>query len=102
MGETGCRKPHPYEQVIRYEDINNFIANMLGETIELLPEEAKRRVDIYMKSNAVQFNARKDPYKVASERLSAYLHENADSFVDAARKIAAVGISMDLDYDELR
>ena len=97
-----AEKPHPYEQVIRYEDINKFIANMLGETIELLPEEAKRRVDIYMKSNAVQFNARKDPYKVASERLSAYLHENADSFVDAARKIAAVGISMDLDYDELR
>ena len=79
--------PQSFLQVVRYEEINSFISGMLDELQEYLPDVVRQGIADFTYNDSREFSARRDPYKVPSKKLSIYLAENSNLFVEAARKI---------------
>ena len=55
----------------------------------VLRRESKQRIDAFTQNYTNQFHTRRDPYFSPSEKISAYLSENSNSFVETAKKIVA-------------
>ncbi|MDH5573047.1 MAG: hypothetical protein OEY89_14900, partial [Gammaproteobacteria bacterium] len=82
-------KPQPFVQVVRYDEIDSFIIATLDELRDFFPSEINQRIDDFTHSRGGPFRPRKDPYTVPSRKLSIYLAENSNAFIEAAKKIEA-------------
>jgi FkbM family methyltransferase len=76
-----------FTNVVRYEEINQYILEILNEIREFLPEHAQRKIDDFAKHPAGYFSARGNPFQAPSAKLTAYLLENASQFKSAAESI---------------
>lgn len=81
--------PQPFLHVVRYEELNSFIAVTLGELHDNLPEETRERVDAWIHNSGDQFRARQNPFQAPSVNLTTYMTENAHVFQQNANKVVA-------------
>lgn len=77
----------PFTYVVRYEDINLFIATTLANLKAYLPIKTQILIDEFARNGTSRFLARQDPFVTPSEKLSAYLMDNADIFNNISRNI---------------
>lgn len=78
-----------YFQLIRYEEINSFIITTLNEIYDYLSDDSKKRVRDFNSKGPRQFRPRNDPFLAPSEKLSSFISENAEIFIQYAKKVKA-------------
>jgi len=92
--------PQPFLQVVRYEEINSFMAAILEELKGNLSEEIKQRIDEFTCNWTKHFHSRQEPFHVSSNKLSTYLSENSYAFIEAAKRICATDRSNVMWFDD--
>ena len=86
------QEKHPYSKVVRYDEINSLIKDLIAEIKDYLSEKQKFYINHLLNEIDNQFHERQDPYKVTSIKLSSYLADNSHIFVELAKRIAAADI----------
>jgi hypothetical protein len=79
--------PQFFLHVVKYEEINSFIVNLLFELRMHLSEETIKRIDAFSQRGVKNFNIRNDPYHSPSKKLTAYMIENSYAFQATANII---------------
>jgi hypothetical protein len=80
-----------YIQVVRYEDINSYIASLASEFQPYLPTETLSAFNREIELAAQRFNKREDPFQVPSESVSHYIRSNSAIFQAVASNIESRG-----------
>ena len=86
-------RPQPFLHIVRYEQIDSFIAATVREVRDHLPVVMQDRIDLFVQSMHETFRPRADPFHAPSERLSGYLSENSRAFLEAAERVLAADSS---------
>jgi hypothetical protein len=79
--------PAPFARVVPYEEINSFIAVTVAELRARLPADAQRRIDVFAENHASEFKTREDPFHAPSPRLSSFLAENSQLFIETTNQL---------------
>lgn len=82
--------PQSFCQVVRYEEINQFIVATLNELYDFLPAEIKERIKGFIANDTSQFHPRQDPFLAPSEMLTAYISDKTSMFTNAANNISSL------------
>lgn len=80
------KQPDPFSQVVRYEEINHYIADLVSEYGSYLPTETLTTLNQAIERIEQKFNQRENPCIVPAERVSEYIRNHVELFQAAAIK----------------
>jgi hypothetical protein len=81
------REEQSYVHVVRYEQINKFIIELLGALRETLSLNAQQRADAFCRDAELRFKPRASPFAMPVPRLTDYVTYHAKLFESAAIEI---------------
>ena len=79
-------KPLPYTDIILYEDINHYLANLLTH-FSPFTKNIQQNINKFINSEHLNFKPRKNPFLSPSNKLSDYMLENREFFLKAVSQI---------------
>lgn len=83
-------QPNPYNQIVRYEDVNRYIAELASEYRPYLPQEALPNFEQTLERIERKFTKRTDPYTLPAETISEYIRNHAELFQTAAEEAGRI------------
>lgn len=80
-------QPESNFEVVHYENINRYIANLIDEFRPYVSDIATKSIDEVTIKARQQFKKREDPFCVPFENLSYYIQSNSLLFTEISKKI---------------
>ncbi|MBL8474357.1 MAG: hypothetical protein JNM98_21395 [Rhodocyclaceae bacterium] len=82
--------PNRYISVVRYEDIDQYVGQLVGEFLDYLPDDTHARISAAANSEGARFRRRGDPFSAPTKSLTEYLSKQAPLFEMASRKVSDI------------